>query len=95
MPYVNNKGSHQTVYPHSRISNFVVRCFDSIIPIVAKPKVSSLSLVSVAEQTGLNLTWSHKTEDRFSRDEAQIKQVSLLKTQNDINFGLAKKSVKP
>ena len=54
-----------------------VHRFDSIIPIVAKPKVSSFSLVSVAEQTGLSLTWSHTTEDRFSRDEAQIKLVSI------------------
>ena len=54
-----------------------VHCFDSIIPIVAKPKVSSLSLVSVAEQTGLSLTWSHTTEDRFTRDHAQIKLVSM------------------
>ena len=52
---------------------FFVHCFDSIIPIVAKPKVSSLSPVFVAEQTGLSLTWAHTTEDRFSRDEAQIK----------------------
>ena len=44
----------------------------SIISIVAKPKVSSLSLVSVAEQTGLSLTWSHTTEDRFSRDELKL-----------------------
>ena len=43
----------------------------SIISIVAKPKVPSLSLVSVAEQNGLSLTWSHTTEDRFFRDEAQ------------------------
>ena len=49
----------------------------SIISIVAKPKVSSLLLVSVAEQTGLSLTWSHTTEDRFSRDEAQIKLVLM------------------
>ena len=49
----------------------------SIIPIVAKPKVSSLSLVSVAEQTCLSLTWSHTTEDRFSHDEAQIKLVLM------------------
>ena len=47
----------------------------SIIP--AKSKVSSLSLVSVAEQTGFCLTWSHTTEDRFSRDEAQIKLVLM------------------
>ena len=50
----------------------------SIIPIVAKPKVSSLSLVSVAEQAGLSLTWSLTTEDRFSRDEAQIKLVLII-----------------
>ena len=77
MQYVNNKDSDQTVHPHSLISNFVVRCFDSITPIVAKTKVSSLSLVSVAEQIGLSLTWSSTTEDRFSRDEAQIKQVLM------------------
>ena len=65
MPYVNNKGSDQTVHPHSLISNFVVRCIDSIIPIVAKLKVSSLSLVSVAEQTDLSLTLAHTIEDRF------------------------------
>ena len=44
----------------------------SIIPIIAKPKVSSLSLVSVTEQAGLSLTWSHATENRFSRDEALL-----------------------
>ena len=49
----------------------------SIIPIVAEPKVSSLSLLTVVEQTGLSLTWSHTTEDRFSRDEAQIKLVLM------------------
>ena len=48
-----------------------------IIPIFAKPKVSSLSLVSVALQTGLSLTWSHTTEDRFSRNEVQIKLVLM------------------
>ena len=77
MPYVTNKGSDQTLHPHSLISNFVVRCFDSIIPIVAKPKVSSRSMVSIAEQTGLSLTWSHTTADKFSRDEAQIKLVLM------------------
>ena len=56
---------------------FFVHCFDSIITIVAKRKVSRLSLVSVAEQTGLSLTWSHTTEGRFSRDEAQIKLVLM------------------
>ena len=54
-----NKGSDQTVHPHSLVSIFFVHCFDSIIPIVAKTKVPRLSLVSVVEQTGLSLTWSH------------------------------------
>ena len=77
MPYVDNKTSVQTVHPHSLISSLVVRGFDSIKPIVAKPRVSSLSLVSVAEQIGLRLTWSHTTEDRFSRSETQIKLVLM------------------
>ena len=76
MPYVNNKGSNQPVHPPSLISNFVVRCFD-IVPIVAKPKVSSLSLVSVTDQIGSRLTWSHTTEDRFSRDKPQIRLVLM------------------
>ena len=50
------------------------QAFDrATVPIVAKTKVSSLSLVSVAEETGLSLTWSHTTKDRFSRDKAQNK----------------------
>ena len=48
MPYANN----------SLISAFVVRCLDIITPILAKSKISRLQLVSVAEQTGLSLTWS-------------------------------------
>ena len=56
---------------------FYCSLFCSIIAIVAKRKVPSLSLVSIAEQTGLSLTWSHTTEDRFSRDEAQIKLILM------------------
>ena len=43
--------------PRSLISAFVVRCLDSIIPILAKSKISRLLLVSVAEQASLSLTW--------------------------------------
>ena len=62
---------------HQSDQQFCGSLLCSIIPIVAKPKVSTLSLVSVAEETGLSLTWSHTTEDRFSRDEAQIKLVLM------------------
>ena len=41
----------------SLFSTFVVRYLDSIIPILAKSKISRLQLVSVAEQVSLSLTW--------------------------------------
>ena len=40
MPYANNKGADQPAHPRSLISNFVVRCLDSIISIFAISKVS-------------------------------------------------------
>ena len=66
MPYENNKGAIQPAHPHSLISIFVVRCLDSIMYILAISKVS----VFVAEQAGLNLTWSQIPEDTFSPDLA-------------------------
>ena len=42
MPYVNSKGADQPVHLRSLISTFVVGCLDSIIPILAKSKVSRL-----------------------------------------------------
>ena len=40
--YVNNKDEDQPVHPRSPISTFVVRCLDSIIPVIAKSKISRL-----------------------------------------------------
>ena len=40
-------------------------CLDSIIPILAIAKISRLSLVSVAEQAGLSLTWSKTRRQVF------------------------------
>ena len=34
--------------------------------------VRNFKLVSVAEETGLSLTWSQTPEDRFFRDQAQM-----------------------
>ena len=42
----------------SLISTFVVRCLDSIIPLVYISAILSLYLASEAEQTGLSLTWT-------------------------------------
>ena len=62
MPYAINKSADQPAHPRSLICAFVVRCLNSIISILAKPKTSKLQLVSVVEQAGLSLTWS-QTDD--------------------------------
>ena len=65
MPYANNKGADQPVHPRSLISAFVVRCLDSIIPLVSIPEISSLCLASVAVQTGMSLPWSQTLKTGF------------------------------
>ena len=42
MPYANNKGADQPAHPRSLISAFVVRCLDSVMPVLGKSKVSCL-----------------------------------------------------
>ena len=73
MPYANNKGTDQPAHLRSLISTFIVRCLDSILPLVPISKISRLKLASVAAQAGLNLTWSKFPEDRFSLDVAHLK----------------------
>ena len=66
MPYANNKGADQPAHPRNLISAFIVRCLDSIIPLVSISDISSLYLPSVAEHAGLSLTWSHTRTQVFS-----------------------------
>ena len=42
MPYANNKGADQPAHPRSLISTFVVRCLDSIMPLVPISEISRL-----------------------------------------------------
>ena len=65
MPYANNKGADQPAHPRSLISAFVVRCLDSVVPTLAKPKISSLYLASVAAQASLRLAWSQTPKTSF------------------------------
>ena len=69
------------------ISTFIVHCPDSIsvivVYLISRLLLASISnfktLVSfktIAEQTGLRLTWSHYSEDRFSGDVAHF--ISVL-----------------
>ena len=80
MSYADNKGGDQPAHPCSLTSAFVVRCLDSIIPLVSISKILSLCLVSVAEQAGLCLLAN--TKDRFSCDEAHLMvlTVNLMNT---------------
>ena len=55
MPYANNKGTDQPAYPRSLISAFVVRCLDSIIPLLVIAEILRPQLVSSAERAG----WSY------------------------------------
>ena len=70
LQYANNKGADQPAHPRSLIrrsliSTFVIRCWDGIIPILAKSKISWLYLASEAEQAGLSLTWSKTLKTGF------------------------------
>ena len=72
MSYANNKSADQPAHPRSLIGAFVVRCLGSVMSLVSLTKLSSLMLVSVAEQAGLSLTWSDTPEDMFSHDKAHL-----------------------
>ena len=56
----------------SLISAFVVRCLDSVMPLVFVIKISCLLLASVAEQASLSLPWSETPEDTFSHGAATL-----------------------
>ena len=55
----------QPAHPRSLISTFVVRCLDSIMPLVSISEISSLYLASVAAQAGLSLLWSQTPKTGF------------------------------
>ena len=70
------------------ICAFVVRCQDSIIPLVSISKISSFLVASVVAQTGL----SHpgcKPEDRFSRDVTYAKcRRDPMKALSGVDYGI-------
>ena len=68
--HVNKKGAEQPANPHSLINTFVVHWLDSVIPILAKFKISRLQLMSVTDLAGLSLTRAQPPRDRFSHDMA-------------------------
>ena len=59
----------------SVISAFVVRCLDSIRPLLATVKISSIQLVSAGR---FESDLVANPEDRFSRDEAHLKVIIAI-----------------
>ena len=53
--FANKPDTDQPARPRSLISAFVIRLLESIISRLASSKVSILQLVTVAEETGLQL----------------------------------------
>ena len=58
---VNNKVAEQPKHPHSLIGAFFIRALDSII----SKQAAIFYLVSVAEQAGLDMTWSNGPKTGF------------------------------
>ena len=75
MPYANKKDADQSAHPRSLISVFVVRCLDSIMPILAIHKIQNFktldSLCSRIDWIEFYLVAN--PEDRFSCDKAYMK----------------------
>ena len=68
----NNTGADQPAHPRRLISAFVIRFLESIISKLATSEISIFLLVSVAEETGLNLTLSETSTTGFLVTKAHI-----------------------
>ena len=76
--YVNNKGADQSAHLRSLINTFVVRCLDSIEPLVSIPKISSLYLASMIVQAGLSLPWSQTQRQAYSWRGSYINNENII-----------------
>ena len=65
MPYAKKEGADHPAHRRSLISAFIVRCLDSILPVVSISEISSFCLASVAAQAGLSLPWSETPKTGF------------------------------
>ena len=61
----NNKGTDQTVHPHSLISDFIMHYLEILTIKRATSKMSVFELVPVAEKSGLMLTLSQPPNTEF------------------------------
>ena len=72
MPYANNKDTNQLAHPRSLNSIFVIRCLDSIMPLVSISE-NFKTLASFCSCAGWFKSYLvGNPEDRFSRDGTHI-----------------------
>ena len=88
MPYVNNKDVDQPAHLRSLTSAFIVRCLDSIVPLVSLSKLLSLYLVSVTAQTGLSLPWSQTPKTGFLETRPKYDITGLFESSANSVFPL-------
>ena len=65
MGFANNKGADEPARLRRQISAFIISLMECIISRLATNEVSIFHLVSVAEQAGLNLTFSETSKTDF------------------------------
>ena len=65
--FANNTGTDQPAHPHSLINAFVICVLECIISKLATSEILIFYLVSVAEETGLNLALLKPRRKVFSR----------------------------
>ena len=70
--FANNKSADQSALTRSLISAFVSRLFESIVFRHATREISMFKLVSVTEETGLNLTFLETPKTGFPVSQANL-----------------------
>ena len=90
----NDAGSARKSKPSNRYAQtytwtepiFVVRCLDSIIPLVSRSELSSLYLASVAVQAGLCPTWSQTLRTGFLVTRLNLEFVYYCKSPKSLGI---------
>ena len=73
------QSADQPAHLRSLISAFVFRYLDSIMPILAKSKISRPLLASVTEQAGLSLSWSQPSMTGFLVVQLILRSGNMLR----------------
>ena len=73
--FANSKGADQPAHPRRLISAFNIRLFESVLSKLATSEISIFLLVSVAEDTGLNLALLETPKTDFLATRHNLKLI--------------------